>query len=141
MDNQQPKEDLRLKLQQAMKAKRSSRRKQKTVEELNKRVHLERLDENQNLMAQVELLMAELETPKYKKMSLLNKAIELKDKYPFLSKKYPPIFRSVLHGEMNMGLLQMMLNHRSKITSGETTEEDASKQMANFLYNKFAKKE
>ena len=41
----------------------------------------------------------------------------LKDKYSFLSKKYPPIFRAVLHGEMKPELLQMMLNQRDKINS------------------------
>ena len=105
------------------------------------------MHENQSLLAQVELMLEDMNTPQIKSLqkkhgddAQVKICMALKDKYSFLNKNYPQIFLAVARGEMNLDIFKMMLDARKRIGDGELEQDEADKQIGTFLYNKFTTK-
>ena len=132
--------ELRQKLRQKLEGKRDGRRTTVNRRLRQEATPLSKLHQNQNLLAQVELMTQAMERPDVKALdNQVKKAMALKDEFDFLNKNYPQIFMAIVRGEMNLDLFKMMLNARQKIRSGEITQDDADKSIGSFLFDRFKK--
>lgn len=133
--------ELKNQLREQLNRKKDNRRSNITRRLRQETTPLSKMHENQNLLAQAELMLADMELPSIKKLGdQVKKAMVLKEKYSFLNKNYPHIFMAIIRGEMNLEIFKMMLSARNLIKDGKITQHSADEKMGQFLYNKYTSK-
>jgi hypothetical protein len=143
-DMKDNKELTRAELQQKLRAKLNGQRDTRRSK-LNRRLRQEstpvsKMHQNQNLLAQVELMTEAMERPAIKAQpNQVKKAMALKNEFEFLNKNYPQIFMAIVRGEMNLDIFKMMLNARHAIKSGDVSQDEADKKIGTFLFNRYKK--
>ena len=127
--NNNNKSDLRQKLRQKLALKKANRTKKVTLKKISAK-STDIYETTELLMRDVAILSTKIKNP-------IQRAKMLKTQYKWLHDNYFPIFKATIYGEMNLGLLRMMLNQKDRIDNKELSAKDASLQVGDVLAKKY----
>lgn len=134
------KQEMKNKLRAKLQARQAIRGGKKTAQKYleSSRTQNLRVNNNNDIFNCTESLMKDvsfLNLKGVKEMVAIDKIVGTK--FIWLKKNYFALYRAALAGEMNLGMLKMMLDQKTKIDNKEIDEKKASLQVGDMLAKKY----
>lgn len=120
---------LKQRLREKLQARRLGRTSKLTLK-LQKETSTDIYDCTERLMRDTAILATKVKNP-------VRRAKMLKDQHKWLHDNHFAIFKATIYGEMQLGMLRMMLDEKARIDRKEVSAKDASLKVGDMLAKKY----